>query len=131
MIPLPVCRWRGETSADAAECRSNRVTGHDGTVTLAFCVACRVADHDFVPLLSWPPLPTTPVVRRRAACPDLGPPLTTPQMLALGVDPETCGCGGKIRQCYLHDRCTTVTPREGMACCATCKDHPDWVEPSH
>ena len=67
------------------------------------------------------------MARKRVAlpqCPELGPPLTTPQMLALGVDPATCGCGGKIRACGLHDHCTTTKAREGMACCATCADHP-------
>lgn len=103
-----------------------------GTTTTAGCRYCELfaTDNRYRVLWGGQPIeglkrrPTTLQARKVVMCPELGPPLTTPQMLALGVDPATCGCGGKIRACGLHDHCTTAKPREGMACCATCSDHP-------
>lgn len=61
----------------------------------------------------------------RGECPELGRPLRADELLQIGIDPATCGCGSKVRQCAIHGACTTREPREGLACCMTCRDHPD------
>lgn len=36
---------------------------------------------------------------------------------------ESLPCEEKKRDCGLHGVCTSGVPRDGLPCCATCKDH--------
>lgn len=60
----------------------------------------------------------------RKGCRELGRVLRDDEMRALGVDPASCGCGGKIRRCEHHGGfCTTMVPKAGFRLCAACEDH--------
>ncbi len=45
MLPLPVCRWRGEGRQDRFVCHSARYVGAPNLVGAAFCRQCGRADH--------------------------------------------------------------------------------------
>lgn len=63
----------------------------------------------------------------RKPCRELGRVLRHEEMISLGVNPATCGCGGKIRFCNYHNaHCTGTIPRTGFLCCAVC----DGYEPA-
>ena len=117
---------------------------HHGTTTTLGCRYCELFATDNRYRIRWGGEPIEGLKRKRRRkvspqvlaeararkrvelppCPELGRPLRDDELVARGLDPAACGCSRKIRACGLHDVCTTGAPREGMACCMTCPDHP-------
>ena len=122
MIELPQCRWRGlELSPGRYDCRSPKLIVSPEGVPGELCRQCYCCDHE--PVANPPALGPAPP--RRFVCRELGVPLRDDELVARGFDLAKCGCRSKVRYCALHELCTTGSPREGMACCATCPDYDD------
>ena len=105
MIPLPVCRWRGERAEDRFVCNSTRFLGAPNRVRAEFCTTCCYVDH--------PPPPPLP---RALPCVHLGGASVNG---AEGFLPPTFDCS-------IHGRCA---PREagaeptGVRPCSSCSDY--------
>ena len=111
MIPLPVCRWRGESRAGKCVCKSAKFVGAPNVVPEDFCRSCYYVDHD-------PPVP----LPRNRPCGHLG--------AATGKTVTCPSCTGhvelKLFGCTLHGQCTSArvaAELPGVRNCHRCTDY--------
>lgn len=109
-------------------CLSPNVKPEQSWVSMNVCRICKYRQDSTPPLISFARQladddPPEQRLKQLPQCKELGRPLRVEELTQKGFDTATCKCESKIRQCGLHDICTTGEKKDSLACCLDCPDH--------